>query len=72
MNEPLKGLKATMKTTTMKTTSTATTREEVCLRLDSIVVEFFSKLSELDAKKAALEAVMAEGNVSIINDLYNI
>ena len=44
---------------------------ELCSRIDSLVVEFFAKLSELDAKKAHLETVMADGFIQLSKTRYN-
>ena len=46
-------------------------REELCGQIDSLVVEFFAKLSELDAKKAELENVMADGFIQMSKTRYN-
>ena len=46
--------------------------ETVCRRLDSLVVEFFSKLSELDGKKAELEAAMADGFIQLSKTRYDL
>jgi len=46
-------------------------KAELCSRIDSLVVDFFAKLSELDAKKAHLETVMADGFIQLSKTRYN-
>lgn len=52
--------------------TTMSTKETLCRRLDALVLDFFSKLSELDGKKAELESMMAEGFIQLSKTRYNL
>lgn len=47
------------------------TDSELCARLDDVVMRFFATLSELDGKKAELEALMSDGFMQLSKSRYD-
>jgi len=48
------------------------TDSELCTRLDDLVMRFFATLSELDGKKAELEALMSDGFMQLSKTRYDL